>query len=176
MSDMLNAVKSRAQELIADLSRPGGLRSTVESIKRRMAIADERRALKRAREEVERLESQLSEALTALGLQSLGLYDSGRLSFPELEPLCRRSIAIRQSLADQKEALERLEALARARREAPSRLCPSCGRPVPDEGTFCPHCGAPVARPTEPRSCPACGSQLRGDARFCPQCGAPTPD
>ncbi len=174
MSDILNAAKSRAQELISDLSRPGGLRSTVESIKRRMAVADERRALRRARDEVERLEAQLGETLTALGLQSLGLYEAGDLPSPELEPLCERAVTIRQSLTDQKEALDRLEALARARREAPSRRCPSCGQAIPDESAFCPHCGAAVAPRIEPHLCAACGSQLREDAKFCPKCGAPT--
>jgi len=173
MNDMIDAVKARAQGLMAELSRPGGLRGTIESVRRRMAIADQRRAIRRARDEVKRLEGQLDETVTVIGLQSVALYQAGRLPATDLGPLCERVIEIRQSLAEQKDTLERLEDLAQARRQVPVDLCPSCGQPVPMAGIFCPHCGATLEARMSSRVCATCRSALRQDAKFCPKCGTP---
>ena len=50
----------------------------------------------------------------------------------------------------------------------PSRSCPLCGKPVPDDAKFCPKCGAKLEGS---RFCPECGKEIPPDSKFCPGCG-----
>lgn len=173
MDDLMQAIKARAESLLAEINRPGGVRSTIDTIRRRMAEADQRRAISRAREELKQLEARLNETITAVGLQAVGLHEAGRLDSPELQPLCQHVVEIKQALREQEEELQTLDALAAARREPQAELCPSCGRPLPAEGVYCAHCGAPIQARLSSRFCARCGSPLRADAKFCAHCGAP---
>lgn len=46
-----------------------------------------------------------------------------------------------------------------------SSICPSCGRVLKDEFSFCPACGKEVAR-----NCPNCENKVKKDWEFCPNC------
>ncbi len=175
MDDLFGAVKSRAESLLQDLNRPGGLRSTIQGIRHKMAEADQRRAINRARAELARLDGQLTETITAVGVQAVALHSAGRLASPELAPLCQHVVDIRTALAEQKDELAKLEALLAARRESQAQACAACGRPLPAEGTFCPHCGAVLPERSEALHCAHCGSVLRPGSRFCPKCGQAVP-
>jgi len=173
MSDLFQAIKGKAEALLNEINRPGGMRSTIETIRRKMAEADQRRAIQRAHAELERLESQMNETITAVGLQTVALYEAQRLQSAELEPLCKHVVEIKAALGEQREELAALEALAAARADQQAELCTTCGRPLPAQGVYCPHCGTPIQQRLSHRFCAHCGAGLRDDARFCPRCGVP---
>ena len=171
MDDLLDAVKARAGALLQELNRPGGLRSTIQGIRQKMAAADQRRAIHRARAELQRLDAQLNETVTAVGIHAVALHAGGRLASPELAPLCQHVVDIRTALTEQKQELTQLEALLAARSEPQAQPCPACGRPLPAEGAYCAHCGGVVPERITGLHCVHCGSELRPGSRFCPRCG-----
>jgi len=177
MSDILSTFRQKAEDLAAAINRSGGLRATIEGLRRQMAEADRRRAMARAKGQLRRLDTQITEMVTAVGVQAVGLHKAGNLNSPELQPLCQHIVELEAELAQQRAELARLEALA-----APAppgaeaeRTCTHCGRPLPDEATFCPYCGQaaplPEAAALEERFCAHCGAPLREGARFCARCG-----
>jgi rRNA maturation endonuclease Nob1 len=64
-----------------------------------------------------------------------------------------------------------------------TRLCPGCGRQVPEGLRFCPYCGRPgpsgaplnESSAQQKRLCPGCGREVLEDLAFCPYCGRPRP-
>jgi len=177
MDDLLKAVTSRAEGMLRDLNRPGGLKATIQSLRQKMAEADQRRAISRARAELKRLDQQLDETITAVGVQAVALHEAGRLNSQELTPLGQHVADLKTALAEQKEELAALEEMLAARHERETERCSSCGSPLPEEGTYCAHCGAPipsrVAAEAPAQHCVHCGSPLRPGSRFCPKCGRP---
>ncbi len=187
MSDLLNTFRQKAEDLKASINRAGGVRATIEGLRRQMAIADRKRAMARIRSELKHLDAQIAEMVTAVGVQAVGLHKAGRLSAVELQPLCQHIIELEAAVAEQRAELARLEALAAAEAQAtepsptpslaasavPERLCAHCGKPLPPEATFCPYCGQMVApfKAEEDRYCAYCGAPLRPKARFCARCG-----
>lgn len=186
MADLLNTFRQKAEDLKTSINRAGGIRATIESLRRQMAIADRKRAMARIRSELRRLEAQITEMITAVGVQAVGLHKAGRLNAVELQPLCQHIIELETAVAEQRTELARLEALMAAEAGAgtapagapPSavaleRLCAHCGKPLPPEATFCPYCGQAAAAPSkeEDRYCAYCGAPLRPKARFCARCG-----
>ena len=146
MSDILSTFRQKAEDLAAAINRSGGLRATIESLRRQMAEADRRRAMTRAKGQLKRLDAQIAEMVTAVGVQAVGLHKAGNLNSPELQPLCQHIVELEAELAQQRAELARLEALA-----APAPLPEAAAL----EERFCAHCGAP----------------LREGARFCARCG-----
>ncbi len=177
MSDILNTFKERAEQLVSAINDRGGIRATIEGLRRQMAEADRRREMTKIKDELRRLDAQIAEMVTAVGVQAVGLHRSGLLNSPELAPLCQHIVELEAVVAQQKAELAKLEATAQAEKAAvkdPARLCASCGQPLPEGSTFCPHCGAAVSAQTQPtqyRFCPRCGAELRPGARFCARCG-----
>lgn len=174
MSDILSTFRQKAEDLAAAINRSGGLRATIEGLRRQMAEADRRRAMARAKGQLRRLDTQITEMVTAVGVQAVGLHKAGKLNSPELQPLCQHIVELEAELAQQRAELARLEALAAPAPPEPTRVCGHCGRPLPEEATFCPYCGqaaAPEAAPEEERFCAHCGAPLREGARFCAGCG-----
>jgi len=184
MDELLKAVTARAEGVLKDLNRPGGLKATIQNIRRKMAEADQKRAISRARAELKRLEQQLTETITAVGVQAVALHEAGRLGSEELAPLCQHVVDIKATLAEEKEELAALEALVAAREQQTVERCTSCGRPLPEQGLYCAYCGAPIpsrvaAQPPAPapaRHCVHCGAELRPGSKFCPVCGQPVAD
>lgn len=173
MSDILSSFRRRAEDLIDSVNSAGGLRTTVESLRRQMADSDRRRAMGRARAELRRLDAQINEMITAVGVQAVGLHRAGRLTAPELTPLCEHIVQLEAAVAQQREELSQLEAKETKVSRPEERTCVQCGHALPPGGTFCPYCGAPAPRPeaAEARFCANCGASLREGAKFCARCG-----
>ncbi|MGI5914963.1 MAG: zinc-ribbon domain-containing protein [Anaerolineae bacterium] len=173
MSDILGIFKQRAEDLINTINSKGGLRATIDSVRRQMAEADRRRAINRARDELGRLDVQISELITAVGVQAVGLHRAGHLNSPELNPLCQHIVELQTAVEQQRAELAQLE--ARESVEPPDsggRQCARCGHALTTEVSFCPYCGAPQEREAA-KFCPHCGAPLRPGARFCARCGKP---
>jgi DNA repair exonuclease SbcCD ATPase subunit len=173
MSDLLNTFKERAEQLVSAINDHGGIRATMDGLRRQMAAADRRRETQKIKGELRRLDGQITEMITAVGVQAVGLHKSGHLHSPELAPLCQHIVELEAVVAQQKDELAKIEAAEEQEKEQGVGDCPSCGRPLLEGATFCPHCG--VAVPTQLRItyhfCPACGTELRPGAKFCGKCG-----
>ncbi len=181
MPDILETFKQKAADLTSAIDRAGGIRATIEGLRRQMADADRRRAMNQVKSELKRLNAQITEMITAIGIQAVGLQEAGKLGTPELQPLCQHVVELKQAVAQQEAELAKMEAAAAAAAAktatapasaaAGERMCPSCGRVAPAAGSFCPYCGATL--PEQKQFCAYCGSELRPGARFCAKCGQP---
>jgi len=157
MTDLINLFKEKADEFLAAINQKGGVRATIEGLRRQMAEADRRRAMGRVKSELRRLDRQISEMVTAVGVQAVALQEQGKLTSPELQPLCQHIIDLKATLSEQQAELAKLEASVTASAAASAAApaaetpaagaapCANCGRPVPAGATFCPYCGAAVA-------------------------------
>lgn len=170
MADLLTMFKEKAEELISAVDRKGGLRATIESLRRQMAESDRRRAIARAKAELGQLQRQIDEMIAAIGIQAVGLYETGELASPELQPLCQYIVQLKALLAQQESELAKLEAATAERSISEARLCAACGKNLPKEAAFCPHCGTATASAIK-RFCIHCGAELRAEAKFCTRCG-----
>jgi hypothetical protein len=172
MSDLLNTFKDRAEQLVSAINDRGGIKATMEGVRRQMAAADRRREMQKLRSELRRLDGQITEMITAVGVQAVGLQKSGHLHSPELAPLCQHIVELEAVVAQQKAELAKLEAAQEQDKEQETGDCPSCGRPLLEGATFCPHCGKAVPKPQVIyHFCPQCGTELRPGAKFCGRCG-----
>lgn len=174
MSDVVGGVRKRAEDLLASINSAGGLKATIEGLRRQMAEADRRRAMNQVRAQLRRLDSQLGEMHLAVGVQAVGLHKAGILRSPELMPLCQHIVELEAALTQQREELRRLETLASQVDQSDERNCAQCGHYLPTEATFCPYCGAAAPAPEaqlELRFCAQCGARLREGSRFCSRCG-----
>jgi len=176
MPDLISTFRDKAEGLLETLDRKGGVRSMIDSLRRQMAESDRRRTIHQAKAELQRLGGQINEMITAVGVQAVGLHQVGRLTSPELQPLCQHIVELKAALTQQEAELSKLEAEASAASAAAAsaaRACVSCGKPLPAEGTFCPYCGAAMPPPqaAAARFCIHCGTELRPGARFCARCG-----
>lgn len=179
MTDLLNLFKEKADAFLATINQKGGVRATIEGLRRQMAEADRRRAMGRVKSELRRLDRQINEMITAVGVQAVALQEAGQLTSPELQPLCQHIVDLKAALSQQQAELAKLEAAASAASSAgPTAAsaaggvttCAHCGRSVPAGGTFCPYCGAAVAPQAASASSAASpGSQAAGPG------GAATP-
>ena len=173
MADLLSTFRQKTEDLISAINDRGGIRATLDGVRRQMEQADRRRALAKVRAELKRLKGQITEMITAVGVQAVGLYKAGQLNSLELEPLCQHIVQLEASLAQQEAELSQLEAQEGAVQQGP-RQCASCGKQLPGQATFCPYCGAAVVQP-EPAYCSHCGDTLRPGSKFCARCGAVAP-
>jgi RNA polymerase subunit RPABC4/transcription elongation factor Spt4 len=172
MTDLLETFRERASDLASTIDRKGGIRATLESLRRQMAEADRHRAISKVRGDLKRLDQQITEMITAVGVQAVGLQQAGRLSAPELAPLCQHILELKTALVVQEAELAKLEATANMANADPTRrACAKCGKVIPAEGTFCPYCGASAPAPESRRFCIHCGATLRAESRFCAKCG-----
>jgi len=179
MPDILETFKQKAADLTTAIDRAGGIRATINGLRRQMAEADRRRAMNQVRTELKRLNAQITEMITAIGVQAVGLHEAGSLASPQLRPLCEHVVELKKAVAQQEVELANMEAEAAAeaaKRGAVAasgvteeRACPSCGKIAPAAGSFCPYCGAGL--PQQKQFCAYCGAELRPQARFCAKCG-----
>jgi len=173
MADLLSTFRKRTEDLISAINDRGGIRATLDSVRRQMEQADRRRALTKVRSELRRLDGQINEMVMAVGVQAVGQFKAGQLRSPELEPLCQHIVQLEASLAQQEQELSRLEAQA-AVPQPEARSCPSCGKGLPAQATFCPYCGSTVPHEQE-AYCVHCGEALRPGSKFCARCGQAVP-
>ncbi len=110
MADLVETFKRKAEDLITSINQKGGIKATLEGLRRQMAEADRRRAITKVKEELRRLDRQINEMITAVGIQAVGLHQAGRLSSPELTPLCQHIVELKTALAQQEAELAKLEA------------------------------------------------------------------
>jgi rRNA maturation endonuclease Nob1 len=172
MPDLLQLFKDKAEEFTATITRAGGVSAMLQSLRQQMADADRRRAMSQLKAELKRLDSQINEMALAVGVQAIGLHRAGRLSSPELAPLCQHIVDLENALSQQKADLAKLEADDKTEAH-PYGFCATCGKPLPEQGIFCPHCGATIPTRKAAAACDACGAVLRPSARFCAKCGHP---
>lgn len=189
MSDILDLFRKKVEDALGSINRSGGLRGTIEGLRRQMAEADRKRALSRARAEVKSLNLQVDEMVNAIGLQTVGLYEAGKLLSPELEPLCQHIVRLKQAVALQEKELARLAAEVEAEEAArktqeglhasagqgavitipgaqrDAAVCKACGKPLFIGAAFCAACGSPVAAPIVLPEAP-------DNRPFCASCGA----
>ena len=171
MADLLSTFRQKAEDLLSAIDQKGGIGATIAGLRRQMADADRRRAMGKVKAELKRLDRQITEMITAVGVQAVGLHKVGRLSSSELQPLCQHIVALEAALAQQRAELAKLESMAKQDTPQIVDLCPSCGKPLIEGGTFCPHCGSTVPELEAQRFCVYCGAAIRPQARFCAQCG-----
>jgi RNA polymerase subunit RPABC4/transcription elongation factor Spt4 len=171
MPDLLQLFREKAEELVNAIDRQGGVRSMIEGLRRQMAAADRRRTISRVKSELRRLDRQITEMVTAVGVQAVGLHEAGKLTSPELQPLCQHILELKAALAQQEAELAMLEATVTGGATTGQRLCPTCNRSLPNEASFCPYCGTRISAHETLSLCTHCGAELRSHSRFCPRCG-----
>ncbi len=169
MSDLIDDLKGKVGEWVDSLDKGGQVRAAIEGIRRQSSESDRKRQIKRAEAELSRLKLQYDQSVIALGLQTLALYETGKLSNQELGPLCQRTVEMKKEIATLEAELAKLQPAPSPEAGPP---CPSCHRPLPAGSAFCPYCGSKVeAAPADRLFCPHCGASLRPAAKFCPACG-----
>lgn len=52
------------------------------------------------------------------------------------------------------------------------RICPQCGKELPEGKNFCPACGHAYEEPAAANICANCGAEIPNDDAFCAVCGA----
>ncbi|MBN1401527.1 MAG: zinc ribbon domain-containing protein [Anaerolineae bacterium] len=173
MAELLGTFRRKAEDLVGAINRQGGISATIASLRRQMEISDRRRAISKVKSDLQRLDRQITEMITAVGVQAVGLHKAGRLSSPELQPLCAHIVELESAVARQKAELATLETQLREETASDERICPSCGKLAPESATFCPYCGGTLPAQNPERFCVDCGASLRAGARFCARCGHP---
>lgn len=173
MPDLLDVFREKADSLLSSINSQGGIRSTIEGLRRQMEAADRRRATNKAKSDLKRLNDQITEMITAVGVQAVGLHEAGRLNSPELRPLCQHIVELKTEVTRLESELAKMEAVAAQEAEETTAKCPRCGESVADNSSFCPYCGEHLEKPQE-RFCASCGTALRPGAKFCAKCGRPT--
>ena len=193
MPDLLEAFKKKAEDVLGSINRSGGLRATIDGLRKQMAEADRKRAMSRARAEVKRLNTQVAEMITAIGLQVVGLHEAGKLTSPELQPLCQHIVELKAAVTQQEKELARLEAEAEAEAAAQARAKVEAETaaqakvkveataktqitPTPVANTSCAKCGKPL--PAGATFCAFCGTAItvvvpaEEAKHFCASCGS----
>ncbi len=196
--DLLDSIKDSADDLVSKLDKGGHMRSALDGLRRQMAESDARRLVKTLEKEVESLRLQIEQKTQALGVQTLGLYQSGGLANTELHTLCKHILDVQTLLNTREKELEQAQAelakllspsqpvssgaggspapLVGSPTPPTSNPCPHCGEPLPFEGDFCPHCGKKAsAGAAKAEFCAFCGAELKPNSKFCPQCGKQVP-
>ncbi|MHB1357392.1 MAG: zinc ribbon domain-containing protein [Anaerolineae bacterium] len=185
MPDIIDAFRKKAEDVLGSINRSGGLRATIDGLRKQMAESDRKRAMSRARAEVKRLNTQVSEMITAIGLQVVGLHEAGKLTSPELEPLCQHIVELKAAVTQQEKELARLEAeseaeaAAQAKAKADAEAAAQARANVDAEAAALVKARAEVAvkthiapTPSANASCTKCGKPLPAGATFCAYCGA----
>jgi RNA polymerase subunit RPABC4/transcription elongation factor Spt4 len=139
MSDLIESIKQGAGQVLSDLDQKGQIKSAFEGLRHQWTEMDRRRRASLLANQIKTLESEAKQLTEALGLQTLSLFDTGKISNPELARLCERINQVRSDV-DQKQAeLSQLRAQAPAPRTV---QCLQCHSSVAADAQFCPKCGA----------------------------------
>ncbi len=185
MSDLFDQLKEGADQVISEVDK---IRKTgqaaISTLQERLAEADRRRKAKQLQSDLTSLRGKINELMPALGIQTMGLYEKGKLTLPELVALCEHIGELKAQAAEKEKELAALQpSLPPALPAAPApptpavSICPACTQPLLVDGAYCPYCGVKIAEslpsvPPKPRFCVHCGAALRAQSRFCPKCGA----
>jgi RNA polymerase subunit RPABC4/transcription elongation factor Spt4 len=184
MSDLLDTIKQGADQVLSELDQKGQLKTTIDGLRQRWSEMERRRRVSSLESQVKTLRAEMKQLTEALGLQTLSLYDAGRITLPDLSRLCERINDLRSEIGERQSVLAELKAQARA---PTHNKCPQCQSLVPADAEFCPKCGSQMPGQTQvqvsaPASasnvhtvvrmrCPRCKTVLSPEAGFCPTCG-----
>jgi RNA polymerase subunit RPABC4/transcription elongation factor Spt4/septal ring factor EnvC (AmiA/AmiB activator) len=179
VSDIIESIKQGADQVLSNIDQQGRLKSTLEGLKSQWTEVERRRHTNQLNNEIKNAQSEMKQLTTALGLQTLSLYDAGKIHRPELARLCERINELRAEID------ERKAALAKLKKELSPALteCPQCRAEVASGADFCHKCGAQITAPAQPLPaapaaravvrlrCPKCKTIVPDGAGFCPTCG-----
>jgi RNA polymerase subunit RPABC4/transcription elongation factor Spt4 len=182
MSDIIESIKQGAGQVLSEIDQKGQLKSALEGIRAQWNELERRRREKTLSSQLTSMQGEMKQLTEALGLQTLSLFESGKIANPELARLCERIGELRSEVEQRKLELQELKELAQA--QMPVK-CPNCQTNVAGGAEFCPKCGTPLrqkaaepvaATPPQTRTvvrmrCPRCKTILPSDAGFCPTCG-----
>lgn len=182
MSDIIETIKHGASHVLSEFDQKGQLRAAFEGIRDQLSELERRRKVSTLRGQVNALQGEMKQLTEALGLQTLSLFDAGKITHPELSRLCERINELRSELDLKKAELGQLSALEPTK----ALVCPHCQATLEAGAGFCPKCGTrlqpqqPPQPPTEQQTpshtivrlrCPRCKTTLMPDAESCPTCG-----
>lgn len=174
MSDLFDRLVDSAGHVISEVDKGGSIQTAISGLRQRLTEAERKRKLGVIKQQIRDLQSQETQAISALSAQVLALHEAGTLTQPELVSLCRRVDDIQAQIKEREADLAKLQP-APVLPVAETR-CPRCNALVPSGAAFCQSCGARLAAaeqepPAPVVFCVHCGGQLRASARFCPTCG-----
>ncbi len=176
MPEIIESLKQGAGQVLSSIDQKGQIKSTIEGLRRQLSDLERRRRVSLLENQIKALEGEARQLTEALGLQTLSLFDAGKIRYPELTRTCERINELRAQAKEKKEELARLKSGARST----LARCPQCGAEVTADAAFCPKCGArlrvapsPAAQPRKVvrLRCPRCKTILPPQAAFCPTCG-----
>ncbi|MBC8264427.1 MAG: zinc-ribbon domain-containing protein [Anaerolineales bacterium] len=138
--------------------------------------ADKLKRITQIRASMISLNRELEQEKKRLGDAVFQLYDTGKLTQPELLELCEQLAPMRGQIAEKEAEIERI------RQEEPpevpipalyGHICQRCRTKFPGEVVFCPRCGTRIEDVPPPTGliCPKCGAALAEGTVFCPSCG-----
>jgi rRNA maturation endonuclease Nob1 len=179
VSDIIESIKQGADQVLSNIDQQGRLKSALEGLKSQWSEVERRRHTTQLSNEIKNASSETKQLTTALGLQTLSLYDAGKIDRPELARLCERINELRAEIEEKKAAL----ALLKQEKSATSE-CPRCRAQVASGSEFCHKCGAqikaavqtsttaaPAAKAVVRLRCPKCKTIVPDGAGFCSTCG-----
>ena len=181
MSDIIDSIKQGAEQVLSSIDQEGHIKSAIHGLKSQWSEVERRRRINQLNGQVKTLQTEMKQLTEALGLQTLSLYDSGKINNPELARLCERIGELRTEIKERRSELNDLK----AQTVSTSAQCPQCQAEVAADAEFCPKCGTRVrmattepapavssaAQTTVRLRCPKCKTILPPEAGFCPTCG-----
>jgi RNA polymerase subunit RPABC4/transcription elongation factor Spt4 len=181
VSDIIDSIKQGAEQVLSSIDQEGHIKSAIQGLRSQWSEVDRRRRINQLSSQVKTLQTEMKQLTEALGLQTLSLYDAGKISNPELARLCERIGELRGEIKERRSELTDLK----AQTASSSAQCPQCQAEVAANAEFCPKCGTrvrmattePAPAATSPTQktvrlrCPKCKTILPQEAGFCPTCG-----
>jgi RNA polymerase subunit RPABC4/transcription elongation factor Spt4 len=181
MSDLIDSIKQGAEQVLSSIDQEGHIKSAIQGLRSQWTEVERRRRITQLNGQVKTLQTEMKQLTEALGLQTISLFDAGKIKNPELARLCERIDELRGEIQERRSELTELKALT----STPTNQCPQCQAEVAADAEFCPKCGtrvrmvqtepAPAASPAQQKTvrlrCPKCKTVLPADAGFCPTCG-----
>lgn len=181
MSDIIDSIKQGADQVLSSLDQEGHIKSAIEGLRSQWSEVDRRRRISQLGNQIKTLQSEMKQLTEALGLQTLSLYDAGKIAHPELARLCERIEDVRSDISEKRAELTDIK----AQTVSTPIKCPQCRATVSPAAEFCQKCGASVnaqqqgststPAPTTQKvvrlRCPKCKTTVSQGTGFCPTCG-----
>jgi RNA polymerase subunit RPABC4/transcription elongation factor Spt4 len=180
VSDLIESIKQGANQVLSSIDQQGHLKSAIEGLRSQWSEVDRRRRVSQLSTQLKALQTEKKQLTEALGLQTLSLYDAGKIDHPELARVCERLKELGSEIDQAKAELASLKAEMGTN---PS-LCPRCQAQVTPGADFCPKCGTKIREKSQTSAsatpttkavvrlrCPKCKTILPDGAGFCPTCG-----
>ena len=187
MSELIDSLKQGASQVISGIDQKGQLKSAIDGIRYQLTELERKRKITQLEGQLKSLQAEMKQLTEALGLQTLSLFDTGKIVHPELTRLCERINELRAETEQRKADLTELKVQAAPPPKPEIVKCPRCQAKVSNEDGFCPKCGERLQKPSpEPAAeaaqssqsrvvvrlrCPKCKTVLPEEADFCPTCG-----